>query len=111
MDGVIGQTDKTYLKNLSDYNKILAQRNALLKFFAQNRTFDADTLDIYNQQMTELAHPIFEKRMAFMEVFLPIFAKRYYSISQGAEEVDVQYQSDLSKKKIIRFIGSKLRER
>ena len=108
MDGVIGQTDKTYLKNLSDYNKILAQRNALLKFFAQNRTFEADTLDIYNHQMTELAHPIFEKRMAFMKVFLPIFAKRYYSISQGAEEVDVQYQSDLSEKKLSDLLDQNL---
>ena len=61
-DSVIGQTEKTYLKNLTDYNKLLAQRNALLKFFAQNRTFDGDTLAIYNHQMSELAHPIFEKR-------------------------------------------------
>ena len=100
IDGVIGQTDKIYLKNLSDYNKILAQRNALLKFFAQNRTFDGDTLAIYNHQMSELAHPIFEKRKAFMEVLLPIFKKRHLSISNGAEEVDIRYASDLSENKM-----------
>lgn len=100
IDGVIGQTDNIYLKNLSDYNKILAQRNALLKFFAQNRTFDGDTLAIYNHQMSELAHPIFEKRKAFMEVFLPIFKKRHHSISNGAEEVDIRYASDLSENKM-----------
>ena len=100
IDGVIGQTDKTYLNNLSDYNKILAQRNALLKFFAQNRTFDGETLAIYNHQISELAHPIYEKRKAFMEVFLPIFAKRYQSISNGIEEVDIQYASDLSETKM-----------
>ena len=95
IDGVIGQTDKTYLKNLVDYNKILAQRNSLLKFFAQNRTFDGDTLSIYNYQMSELAHPIYEKRKAFMNVFIPIFTKRYLKISNGAEEVDIRYVSDL----------------
>ena len=100
IDGVIGQTDKTYLNYLSDYNKILAQRNALLKFFAQNRTFDGETLAIYNHQISELAHPIYEKRKAFMEVFLPIFAKRYLSISNGIEEVDIQYASDLSETKM-----------
>jgi DNA replication and repair protein RecF len=100
IDGVIGQTDKNYLKSLSDYNKVLAQRNALLKFFAQNRTFDGDTLTIYNLQMIELARPIYEKRKAFMEVFIPIFSKRYLSISSGAEEVDVQYTSQLSENKM-----------
>ena len=100
IDGVIGQTDKTYLNYLSDYNKILAQRNALLKFFAQNRTFDGETLAIYNHQISELAHPIYEKRKAFMEVFLPIFAKRHLSISNGIEEVDIQYVSDLNETKM-----------
>ena len=81
IDGVIGQTDKVYLKNLTDYNKILMQRNALLKFFAQNRTFDGNTLRVYNHQMSELARPIYEKRKAFLEIFIPIFSRRYSNIS------------------------------
>ena len=108
IDGVIGQTDKTYLKNLSNYNKVLAQRNALLKFFAQNRTFDGDTLAIYNHQMGELAQPIFDKRKAFIEMFIPIFLNRYQSISQGAEEVNIQYQSHLSEKKLIDLLEQSL---
>lgn len=100
IDGVIGQTDKTYLKKLSNYNKILAQRNALLKFFAQNRTFDQETLGIYNHQMSELAQPIYEKRKAFMEVFIPIFAERHLSISKGSEKVEIQYASDLFENKM-----------
>jgi DNA replication and repair protein RecF len=108
IDGVIGQTDKTYLKILSDYNKILAQRNALLKFFAQNRTFNGDTLAIYNHQMSELAHPIHEKRKAFMEVFIPIFTKRHLSISNGAEEVDIRYASDLGENKMSDLLGHNL---
>ena len=108
IDGVIGQTDKIYLKNLSDYNKILAQRNALLKFFAQNRTFDGDTLAIYNHQLSELAHPIYQKRKAFMGVFLPIFSKRHLSISNGAEKVNIQYTSGLEENKMSDLLAQSL---
>ena len=108
IDSVIGQTDKTYLKNLTDYNKLLAQRNALLKFFAQNRTFDEDTLAIYNHQMSELAHPIFEKRKIFMKVFIPIFKKRHFIISNGAEQVDIRYESDLSENNMSNLLDDNL---
>ena len=40
IDGVIGQTDKVFLQHLMEYTKILSQRNALLKYFAINQTFD-----------------------------------------------------------------------
>ena len=51
IDAVIGQTDAEFLKHLIEYNKILSQRNALLKFFMLNQTFDSDTLNIYNLQL------------------------------------------------------------
>ena len=51
MDGVISQSDNEYLDNLLKYNKTLAQRNSLLKYFAANRVFDKDTLEIYNEQL------------------------------------------------------------
>ena len=47
IDAVIGQTDAEFLRNLIEYNKILSQRNALLKFFALNHTFDVDTCLLY----------------------------------------------------------------
>ena len=51
MDGVIGQTDAVFLQNLIEYHRILSQRNALLKFFALNNTFESDTLAVYNDQL------------------------------------------------------------
>jgi len=50
IDGVISQQDKNYLQNLIAYNKVLSQRNALLKYFASNRTFDAVNLSVYDEQ-------------------------------------------------------------
>jgi len=95
MDGVISQSDKTYLQQLISYNKVLIQRNALLKYFALNNTFNGDTLDIYNAQLNELGQAIHEKRHDFLEVFVPIFKERYRAISNGNEIVNLTYKSDL----------------
>ncbi len=95
MDSVISQSDKSYLTKLINYNKVLAQRNALLKYFALNHTFNADTLEVYNGQLTEYGTVIFEKREAFLKDFIPIFKERYKSISNNHEAVDLLYESNL----------------
>ena len=51
IDGVISQGDPQYLQDLIKYNKVLLQRNSLLKYFAVNHTFNQDTLDIYDEQL------------------------------------------------------------
>ena len=83
IDSVISQSDKSYLTELINYNKVLSQRNALLKYFALNNTFNSDTLAIYNE------------RDAFLKTFIPIFKERYEAISQSKEVIDLQYKSDL----------------
>jgi len=96
MDGVISQSDKSYLEALLNYSKILAQRNALLKYFALNNNFNKDSLDVYNQQLNEYGHSIHDKRKTFLEAFVPIFKKRYETISNNSEVVDLKYNSLLS---------------
>ena len=95
MDSVISQSDKTYLTNLIKYNKALAQRNSLLKYFALNNTFNQDTLDIYNSQLHDFGTAVFKKRDTFLKTFIPIFKARYEAISNGNENVDLVYKSDL----------------
>ena len=95
IDAVIGQTDAEFLRDLIEYNKILSQRNALLKYFALNHTFDADTLEIYNEQLTSRSQPVYEKRKAFMEQFTPIFIERYNTICDQQEQVNLSYDSKL----------------
>ncbi|TBN04717.1 DNA replication/repair protein RecF [Hyunsoonleella flava] len=97
VDSVISQSDKSYLVQLINYNKVLAQRNALLKYFALNHTFNADTLEVYNEQLTKYGTVIFEKRDAFLKEFIPIFKMRYEAISNGNEQVNLVYESHLSK--------------
>lgn len=96
IDGVIAQSDKIYLKCLLKYNKVLAQRNALLKYFAANHTYDSTTLSIYNEQLIDLATQIYEKRCAFMNDFNDIFQHYYKAISGSQEQVSLEYKSQLN---------------
>ena len=95
IDSVIGQTDLIFLNNLLEYNKILSQRNSLLKYFALNNTYNSNTLQIYNEQLVERSQIIFNKRKAFMDSFIPVFSKIYKNISQGNESVSLSYISQL----------------
>ncbi|MBM1106693.1 DNA replication/repair protein RecF [Aurantibacter crassamenti] len=104
IDGVISQSDKSYLEALLKYNKVLTQRNALLKYFAVNRTFDAKALAVYNEQLNEYGQIIFEKREAFMAIFIPIFKKQYEEISGGNEEVSLSYQSKVSEENMLTLL-------
>ena len=104
MDGVISQQDKNYLSALIAYNKTISQRNALLKYFAANRTFDALNLKVYNEQLIEYGTRIYEKRKVFLEEFTTIFNAKYEVISGDKEQVNLTYKSqlhDVSFKKLL----------
>ncbi len=98
MDNVISQSNKPYLQNLINYNKVLSQRNSLLKYFALNSTFDGDTLSIYNDQLHDLGTKIYAERKKFVEAFVPIFISRYNAISNQKEMVNISYKSQLHEK-------------
>jgi DNA replication and repair protein RecF len=95
MDGVISQSNKAYLQSLINYNKVLSQRNALLKYFAANHTFDKATLAVYNEQLHMYGSEIFAKRTEFLEKFIPIFKTQYKAITGNTEEVHLSYDSKL----------------
>jgi DNA replication and repair protein RecF len=95
IDSVISTLDNSYLNELIQYNKLVAQRNALLKYFALNQSFDNETLSIYNEQIIPIGTNIFEKRKQFLEDFIPIFQKYYQLITDNAENVQLVYSSNL----------------
>ena len=98
IDTVISQLDSSYLQQLIQYQKIISQRNALLKFFALNHVFENDTLSIYNEQLNTLGEFIFEKRKKFLIDFIPIFNNYHSEITNSAETVQLVYQSNLFEK-------------
>lgn len=95
IDGVISQQNKQYLHWLISYNKVISQRNALLKFFAANRTFDALNLKVYDERLIDFGTNIYEKRKEFLREFVPIFNEKYKIISADKEAVNLCYKSQL----------------
>ena len=106
IDGVISQSDKSYLQTLIKYNKILIQRNSLLKYFVANHTFEPDTLLVYDEQLHSLGSEIFEKRVAFIEAFIPIFKEQYAAISNDIEEVTLNYDSKLKENTLLNLLAN-----
>jgi len=108
MDGVIAQYDKAYLETLIDYNRLLSQRNALLKRFAETRSFDASVLEVLNLQLAEKGVPVYEARKRFIGSFTPIFAEHYGRLSNAAEEVSLSYESQLDKAELAQLLEDSL---
>lgn len=96
MDSVISLQNQKYLHHLIDYQKLLDQRNSLLKYFKSNNTYNGDALAVYDEQMAGLGEKIHEVRKAFVESLVPIFKKFYQQISQREEQMDIHYKSDLT---------------
>ena len=95
LDSVISQLNPTYLQQLIQYQKLIVQRNALLKDFSVRQYYDLDTLEIYDEQIAFLAQPIFETRKLFLQEFIPVFNHYHQLITGNAEEVSLSYKSHL----------------
>ncbi len=97
MDGLLCQLDNQYLQQLMEYNKLLQQRNSLLKQMVENNRRQDALLDIINSQMAERAVFIATKRHQLLESFLPQAERHYHLISGEKEKVSFAYVSALSK--------------
>lgn len=104
MDATLCQFSAEYLTSLVTYNKILAQRNALLKSFYENRNFNQHLLDVYDQKLIASGTFIHEQRKAFLEKFIPIVKEVYRKIFDGREEISINYDSDIYGKDIAQLL-------
>jgi DNA replication and repair protein RecF len=96
IDSIISQYDKKYLATLIKYNKVLQQRNALLKRFQELRIFEAESIEVWDVQMVSLGNFIFEKRKEFLKEFLPTFQNLFNLISNGNESINIEFNSQLN---------------
>ena len=95
LDALLSQLDGMYLENLMAYNKVLLQRNSLLKSFAETSKKNLPLLDVMDEQLAKHGKYVFEKRKVFLISFLPIVKRFYHDISQQKEEVSFSYTSQL----------------
>lgn len=95
IDTVISQYDPVYLENLIRYNRALQQRNNLLKQFAAGQAFQAEIIEIWDDQLVKYGGVIHEGRKNFIAKLQPVFQHYYQLISGGKEYVGLKLDSDL----------------
>ncbi|RDC57372.1 DNA replication/repair protein RecF [Pedobacter chinensis] len=96
IDNVISQTDAHYLDQLITYNKVLINRNALLKQIAITKRYDPTLLEILDEQLIVNGNKIFATRKSFMNEFIPLFNQYYTYLTENKEIVELNYQSQLN---------------
>jgi DNA replication and repair protein RecF len=94
--------DREYMSAMQQYNRLLLQRNTLLK----EPTFDPSLLEVIDMRMSMLAQPIFQVRKRFVEQLKPIVAEYYKALSGGIEQVDIEYESDLYKAELDQLLAA-----
>lgn len=91
IDFVISQYSKEYLLHLIKYNKLLQQRNSMLK-----QQIDDDTMyEVCEAQMAASGNEIYKARKKFVSEFSKVFNAYYKKISDDKESVSIAYKSQL----------------
>lgn len=92
VNSVLSQMDPEYLSAVQQYNRLLFQRNRLLK----DGVRDEGLLSVFDERMEEYSRTVHAARAAFVEDLVPVVADYYAALSGGREEVSVAYRSDLA---------------
>jgi len=94
VNSVLSQMDREYLEAAQNYNRLLMQRNKILKDadFIDDSLFEA--IDIH---MSRTANKIFQARKEFADRINPLVQSYYEKVSGGHETVSIEYRSDLQK--------------
>ena len=91
VNSVLSQMDREYLSAVQQYNRLLLQRNRILKGVAPDR----ELLSVFDLRMAPYADYIFTARKRFAADISPIVSHYYKEVSGGREEVSITYNSDL----------------
>lgn len=93
VDLELSQLDKVYLNDLSNYNRIVNQRNHLLKDMAFGKQQDLmDTLDIWDLQLIQYGTRIIDRRKKFVEEINEIISSIHRKLTGGKENLQVIYE-------------------
>ena len=96
IDTVLSQMDAEYLQQLMQYNKVLLQRNSLLKRFAEQGKTDWPLLEVLDEQLIIPGNFIYGKRKIFAAELIPLVQKFYEQIADNGEVISLQYDSRLN---------------
>lgn len=95
MDMELCQMDKVYMNHLSNYNKVVMQRNKLLKELEFHEDY-RDTLQVWDMQLVRYGSEIIKRRQAFVSQLEGIIKKIHSGITRGKEEISVTYEANVA---------------
>lgn len=91
VNAVLSQMSQEYMSALQQYNRLLLQRNKMLKDMNPDRSL----LEVIDMKMSSLAVPVYQARQRFVEQLKPVVSDFYKSVSGGTEQVDISYETAL----------------
>ena len=95
IDTIISQFNKSYLLLLIDYQKLLQQRNAILKQYAEAGQIDESLIEILDQQLCRKGDQLFKDRKEFLAGYLVLVAEIYSKIAGDSDQISLVYESQL----------------
>ena len=110
VDMELCQLDSFYLYNLNNYNKIVNQRNKLLKDMIMNSSLQ-ETLSIWDMQLVSFGSKMIERRILFVEQLNEIIYEIHKRLTGGREEIKIVYEPNVSIEDFeSRLKGSQMRD-
>lgn len=105
MDLELCQSDPLYVSSLAGYNRVLSERNDLLKQIAVKPSLQ-DTLPVWDSQLIEFGTYLIRARRKFLEKLAPIVEEKHRMLSGDKESLKIAYEPDCTEE----YFGIKLAE-
>ena len=99
IDMELCQLNRVYTSDLSNYNKVLAQRNRLLKDLAY-KPETIDTLQVWDMQMVHYGRRVISERRKFTEKLNQIIEQVHYDLTAGKEQIQIRYEPNVSEEEL-----------
>ena len=107
MDLELCQISRLYYQNLSSYNKILNQRNNLLKQIYYDKSL-LDTLDVWNMQLVDYGSRIIKERRNFIQMINDIIGDIHGRLTSGKEKLEIIYEFNVDEDNFDRILQEKM---
>ena len=107
MDLELCQISRLYYQNLASYNKILNQRNNLLKQIYYNKSL-IDRLDVWNMQLVDYGSRIIKERKNFIKMMNDIIGEIHNRLTGGKEKLEIVYEYNVNEDKFEEVLQEKL---
>ena len=107
LDLELCQLSRLYYQNLSNYHRILNQRNNLLKQIVYNKSL-MDTLDVWDIQLVDYGARIIKERKNFISMMNEIIKDIHYNLTSGKENLEIIYDNNVDIENFYKVLKDKI---